>query len=349
MGNVEVAWEDVISVINMVRTHLIIIAIAFIAMIAVMIIVRKKEKLIKRMIRFQSFFAFLLITVVTLNVAAAETLYNTLNVVLSDKGTLDQGHIDNSKKVIEDVTNEGVVMTKNDNSFLPIVPQKINVFGWSSTNPVYGGTGSGTVDATTAVGILKGLENAGFETNSELSDMYTEYRQDRPVISINDGQDWTLPEVPAADYSDKIINDAKDFSDVAMIVLSRTGGEGTDLPIDMGPIMDGSTMDIGTKYTKGTYTNNSKDYDDFEDGQSYLELSKTEQDLVDLVCSNFDDVIVVYNGANAMELGWTNDYEQIKSVLLCAGAGATGFNALGNIISGEVNPSGKQQIHGLRI
>lgn len=118
MGNVEVAWEDVISVINMVRTHLIIIAIAFIAMIAVMIIVRKKEKLIKRMIRFQSFFAFLLITVVTLNVAAAETLYNTLNVVLSDKGTLDQGHIDNSKKVIEDVTNEGVVMTKNDNSFL---------------------------------------------------------------------------------------------------------------------------------------------------------------------------------------------------------------------------------------
>lgn len=171
--------------------------------------------------------------------------------------------------------------------------------------------------------------------------MYTEYRQDRPVISINDGQDWTLPEVPAADYSDKIINDAKDFSDVAMIVLSRTGGEGTDLPIDMGPIMDGSTMDIGTKYTKGTYTNNSKDYDDFEDGQSYLELSKTEQDLVDLVCSNFDDVIVVYNGANAMELGWTNDYEQIKSVLLCAGAGATGFNALGNIISGEVNPSGK--------
>ncbi len=341
MGNVEVAWEDVISVINMVRTHLIIIAIAFIAMIAVMIIVRKKEKLIKRMIRFQSFFAFLLITVVTLNVAAAETLYNTLNVVLSDKGTLDQGHIDNSKKVIEDVTNEGVVMTKNDNSFLPIVPQKINVFGWSSTNPVYGGTGSGTVDATTAVGILKGLENAGFETNSELSDMYTEYRQDRPVISINDGQDWTLPEVPAADYSDKIINDAKDFSDVAMIVLSRTGGEGTDLPIDMGPIMDCSTMDIGTKYTKGTYTNNSKDYDDFEDGQSYLELSKTEQDLVDLVCSNFDDVIVVYNGANAMELGWTNDYEQIKSVLLCAGAGATGFNALGNIISGEVNPSGK--------
>ena len=74
-------------------------------------------------------------------------------------------------------------------------------------------------------------------------------------------------------------------------------------------------MEIGTKYTKGTYTNNSTKYDDFEAGQSYLELSKTEKDLVDMVCGLFDNVIVVYNGANTMELGWTNDYDQIKSVM----------------------------------
>lgn len=179
--------------------------------------------------------------------------------------------------------------------------------------------------------------------------MYTEYRQDRPVISINDGQDWTLPEVPAADYSDKIINDAKDFSDVAMIVLSRTGGEGTDLPIDMGPIMDGSTMDIGTKYTKGTYTNNSKDYDDFEDGQSYLELSKTEQDLVDLVCSNFDDVIVCtmvqmrwsLAGQTIMSRSRVYFYvpEQVQQVLMHS-----------EISYRERSThQEKQQIHGLRI
>lgn len=88
------------------------------------------------------------------------------------------------------------------------------------------------------------------------------------------------------------------------------------------------------------YTNNG-DYDDFEADSTYLELSKTEKDLVEMVCSEFEDVIVVYNGANTLEMGWTEEYEQIKSVLLCAGAGATGFNALGNIISGEVNPSGK--------
>ena len=171
--------------------------------------------------------------------------------------------------------------------------------------------------------------------------MYVKYRADRPIISINDGQDWTLPEVPAADYSDEIMENAKEFSDKAAIVISRTGGEGADLPTDMGPIMDGSTMDIGTKYMKGFYTNNSSEYDDFQAGQSYLELSQTEKDLVDMVCSEFDDVIIIYNGANPLELGWTEDYKQIKSVLLCAGAGATGFNALGNIIAGNVNPSGK--------
>lgn len=341
MGNVEVAWEDVISVINMMRAHLIIIAAALIAMIVVIIAVRKMERSKRRLFRVQSVLAFLLVTVITLNIAVTGTLYNTLNVVLADKGTLDPSHEENSKRVIEAVTDEGVVMTKNNDSFLPIAPQKINVFGWASTNPIYGGTGSGTVDTTTAIGILQGLQNAGFETNSELSDMYVNYRADRPVISINNGQDWTLPEIPVADYPQEVLDRAKEFSDVAVLVFSRTGGEGTDLPEDMGPIMDGSTMEIGTKYTKGTYTNNSTKYDDFEAGQSYLELSKTEKDLVDMVCGLFDNVIVVYNGANTMELGWTNDYDQIKSVLLCAGAGATGFNALGNIIAGEVNPSGK--------
>ena len=341
MGNVDVAWEDVISVIQMIQTHLIVIGIALVCMIAAIIIARKWKKPLRGMIRWQSVIAFVLITVMTLNLALTGTLYNTLNVVLADKGELDPQHVENSKKIIEEVTNEGTVMVKNDDDFLPLEPQKLNVFGWASTNPIYGGTGSGTVDTATAVGILQGLNNAGFETNEELSDMYVKYRADRPAISINEGQDWTLPEVPAADYSDELMENAKEFSDKAVIVISRTGGEGADLPTDMGPIMDGSTMNIGTKYMKGSYTNNSADYDDFQAGQSYLELSQTEKDLVDMVCSEFDDVIIIYNGANPLELGWTEDYKQIKSVLLCAGAGATGFNALGNIIAGEVNPSGK--------
>ena len=340
MGNVEVAYEDIISALQLVRTHLIVIGVALVCMIAVMILARKLAKPVRGFVRVQSLLAFLVAVVLVVNVMLTGALSNTLSIVLSDMGSLSQESVDNSRQVIEEVTGEGIVMTKNDDSFLPVAPERINVFGWASTNPIYGGTGSGTVDAATAVGILEGLENAGFETNSELSDMYTEYRADRPVIGINDGQDWTLPEVPVSDYSDEMIQNAKDFSDTAMIVISRSGGEGADLPHDMGALMDG-TWDQGTKYTNGSYQNNSSEYDDFTDGQTYLELSQTERDLVDMVCSEFENVIVVYNGANTFELGWTEEYDQIKSVLLCAGAGATGFNALGDILAGNVNPSGK--------
>ncbi len=341
MGNVEVAWEDVISVIQMMKTHLMVVGVALVCMAVMMVVAGRWKKPLRGLIRWQSFFVFVVITVLTINLAVTGVVYNTLNVILTDKGELDPQHTENSKKIVEEVTNEGVILTKNTDDFLPIAPQKINVFGWASTNPIYGGTGSGTVDTATAVGILQGLENAGFETNAELSELYVNYREDRPVISINNGQDWTLPEIPAADYPEDVLERARNFSDTAVIVISRTGGEGADLPYDMGPVMDGSTMEIGTKYMKGSYTNNSSDYDDFEAGQSYLELSKTEEDLVNLVCSQFENVVVVYNGANPLELGWTEEHKEIKGVLLCAGAGATGFNALGNILSGNVNPSGK--------
>lgn len=267
MGNVEVAYEDVVSVVQMMQTHLIIIGVALVCMLAVLMGAGKLKKPLRGFIRWQSVFAFALIGVLVINLAVTGPVYNTLNVVLSDKGELSPEHEENSRRIVEEVTNEGVILTKNTDGFLPIVPQKINVFGWASTNPIYGGTGSGTVDATTAVGILQGLENAGFETNEELSQMYVDYRADRPVISINNGQDWTLPEIPAADYPADVMDRAKEFSDTAVIVISRTGGEGADLPYDMGPVMDGSTMEIGTKYMKGSYTNNSPAYADFEAGR----------------------------------------------------------------------------------
>ena len=138
-------------------------------------------------------------------------------------------------------------------------------------------------------------------------------------------QDWTLPEPEAAQYSDDLINNAKAFSDTAMIVITRVGGEGADLPTDVSTV----TYDAGHSYN------------DFEPGEHYLQLSKTEEDMVDLVCKNFDNVIVVYNGANAMELGWVKDHSQIKSVIWCAGTGQSGFNALGSVLCGDVNPSGR--------
>ena len=132
---------------------------------------------------------------------------------------------------------------------------------------------------------------------------------------------------PTADsYSDELINNAKEFSDTAMVVITRVGGEGADLPTDV---------------SKVTYTDNSENYKDFEAGEHYLQLSQTEKDMLDLVCANFDNVVVVYNGANTMELGFLNDYKQIKGAIWCPGTGQSGFESLGAVVAGTVNPSGK--------
>ncbi len=157
------------------------------------------------------------------------------------------------------------------------------------------GTGSGALnDAYHTVTLLEGLENAGFTLNTELSDFYTAYRADRPSIAMGT-QDWTLPEPPASTYTDEMMANAKAFSDTALVVISRSGGEGADrsggegadLPTDMAAVIDGSWQDGTTSYA-GSYTNNSTEYADFEQGQHYLELSKTERDMLDLVCSNFE-------------------------------------------------------------
>ena len=182
-------------------------------------------------------------------------------------------------------------------------------------------------DQYDTVSLLDGMKEAGLETNADLSKLYTDYRADRPVVAMW-SQDWTLPEVPAGQYSDSLISDAKSFSDEAVVVITRVGGEGADLPTNM-------------KAETITYKNNSKDYDDFQDGEHFLQLSKTERDMIDLVTKNFDKVTLVYNGANAFQFDFLSNYPQIKSVLWCPPAGQTGFSALGDVLAGETNPSGK--------
>ena len=102
----------------------------------------------------------------------------------------------------------------------------------SSTNPCYGGSGSGGIsDAYPTISLLDGLKDAGFETNEELSSFYTEYRADRPSVNMF-AQDWTLPEPPVDQYTDELMQNAKDFSDTAVVVFARTGCENADLPTD---------------------------------------------------------------------------------------------------------------------
>ncbi|MGI5928212.1 glycoside hydrolase family 3 C-terminal domain-containing protein [Pseudoflavonifractor sp.] len=339
MTGIQIAWEDVFSVISQISGWLIGIGVTVVALILLLIFAGKAGKPHAGFIRAQSAIAAVLIVALMVNGILLGQLSNLITSAFTEMGTLSEETIRTSQQTVEDVMNEGIVLLENDGTLPLDSTTNLNVFGWASTNPVYGGTGSGTVDASTAVSLLSGLENAGFSLNQELSDFYTAYRSDRPQITINNGQDWTLPEPTADSYTDEMLENARAFSDTALIVLSRPGGEGADLPNDMGAVLDGS-YNQGTKYTNASYQNNG-DYADFEAGSTYLELSRTERALVDLVTSNFEKVIIVYNGSNPLELGWTEDYEQIRGVLVCSSPGATGFNSLGNILSGAVNPSGK--------
>ena len=331
--------EDVIKVLDSMKPQLIGFGVVLVLAIVAMIACMKLPKAKKYMIRCQAGLAILLALVITVNLICFGPM-NTMISLATGSGSISEETSAEATDLVEDIADEGIVLLKNEGSTLPLTAGSLNVFGWASTNPVYGGTGSGALnDAYHTVTLLEGLENAGFTLNTELSDFYTAYRADRPSIAMGT-QDWTLPEPPASTYTDEMMANAKAFSDTALVMIGRSGGEGADLPTDMAAVIDGSWQDGTTSYA-GSYTNNSTEYADFEQGQHYLELSKTERDMLDLVCSNFENVVVVYNGANTMELGFADEYTQIKSVLWCPGTGQSGFNALGSILAGTVNPSGK--------
>ncbi len=183
--------------------------------------------------------------------------------------------------------------------------------------------------------------------------MYQEYSPTRKlggnVTSVR-FTDWSLPEPSVDHYTDELMDNAKAFSDTAVIVLARSSGEGQDLLTDMSKVIDGTVDNVrqtlangneNYNYFAASYDNNSDQYDDFAPGESYLQLSQTERDMIDLVASNFDKIVVVINANNAMELGFVNDYDSIGAVLLAPGTGRTAMNGLGKILKGTVNPSGR--------
>ena len=335
--------DDVVGVLKTIQTHLIVIVVALVIAIIAIVAAMKLPKALKRLVRGEACIAWLLVTLIAANMICTGPMSDMLNKV-SAKSLIEEQTSAEATELVSEIVEEGVVLAKNVDNILPIVSgSKLNVFGWASTNPCYGGTGSGALNtAYPTTDLLNGLKNAGIETNTELSEFYTNYKADRPSVAMA-VQDWTLPEPNVSLYTDELMNNAKSFSDTAMIVITRVGGEGADLPTDMCAVVDGSwsSMADGAGYYAGTYDDSLNEGKDWDEGDHFLQLSNREEDLVKLVTDNFDKVVVVYNGANAMELGWVNDYPQIKGVLLCPGTGQTGFDGFGRVVSGEVNPSGR--------
>ena len=342
--------DDVMQVLTNVRGYLIAFGVVALLAIVVMIAVRKLPKAKKKMIRAQSGLAILLALTIVVNLICTGPMSTMLDLV-SGSGTITEETSAKATELVNEITADGVVLAKDEDGILPVASgSKLNVFGWASTNPCYGGTGSGALNTAYPVtDLLTGLHDAGIETNEELSKFYTDYKADRPSVGMV-AQDWTLPEPNVSLYTDEMMENAKAFSDTAMVVITRVGGEGADLPTDMASVVDGSWIrrvaqaygsERGTAYYNGTYDDSLNEGNDWDKGDHFLQLSNREEDLLDLVTANFDNVILVYNGANAFQMDFLKDYPQIKGVLLCPGTGQSGFEGFGKVVSGEVNPSGR--------
>ncbi len=315
--------SDVISVLQSCSAQLIALGVVAVIAILVAIFCRKLPKAVKGLVRGEAAVAFVLALAIVANAICVGPMSTLLSLATGGSGSIPEEITEQTNEDTRAIAREGIVLLEND-GLLPLENTKnVNVFGWASVNPIYGGSGAGALnDLYPKTSLLEGLQNAGFTVNSELTDFYNQFGGARSDY----GTDWNLPEPTADSYSQQLLDDAKAFSDTAIVVIARWGGEGSDLPADM---------------STAAYTNNSDAYADFEPGQSYLELSKTEKNMLDLVCSNFEHVVLVYDGLTSFEMGFVKDYPQIQGVIWCAGPGQTGFDALGEILSGEVNPSGK--------
>ena len=332
--------DDVMNVLNTCKPYLIALAVVLLAAIIVTVAVRKLAAPKKKFIRSQSWIAFLLVVVVIVNMICFGPMSSMISLATGN-GTITEETSAAATDLCEQIAEEGIVLLQNNDNTLPMASgTKLNVFGWSSTNPVYGGTGSGSLsDAYPTVSLLEGLENAGFEVNQDLVNFYTNFRATRPTVGMW-GQDWTIPEPTVEDYDNAgIFESAKAYSDTAVVVLARSGGEGADLPTSLDPDAEDTFQDGGTFGSSGLRYSDQKD--DLDASKSYLELSNREKAMLDRVTADYDNVVLVVNAANTMQLDFVEDYSQIKSVVWCPGTGQSGFNALGKILNGEVNPSAK--------
>lgn len=227
-----------------------------------------------------------------------------------------------AQALVEEISGAGIVLAKNDGGSLPLAAgASVTMLGRAAADPVFGGSGSGSVDTNSAVNARAGLENAGFQVNDPVFAAIEAFADENPrgYIEMDNpaASTYFIGEMPVAGYEAQAASFAQ-YQDAAVVYIGRPGGEGGDLTQDM------------------------TDWDEnAEEGQHQLELNQDEKDLVALAKESFETVVVVVNASTTLEMGALQDDPEIDAVLLAGSPGATGFNALGRILSGDVNPSGR--------
>ena len=223
------------------------------------------------------------------------------------------------KKCAQEVVKEGSVLLQNKDNALPLkTEKKLAIFGQNSVDFVYGGSGSGAVDVSTAPTLKTALEKEGFVVDQNLWDFYStgkgkSYRKTYPDETGRGA--FSVNEVPVSviNGDSNALKTIKD-NEVAIVTIGRSGGESSDLPLN--------TLSTGYRY---------------------LQVDDNERDTIKLACANFDKVILIVNTNNPIELGFLEDaaYQNVKSVLWCGGVGQEGLYGLASVIAGTSNPSGK--------
>lgn len=275
----------------------------------------------KRMLKiFSALLCVLLAVVIVINLAVMN-FYVMINQFLH-RNTADPETVVNETQVAREVTEqieeEGLVLLRNEKNALPMTETKANVFGFASDAIIYGGSGSGAADESKNVNLKTALENVGIEVNEELSDFY---KQKNDEAKAKNGvtialSDYSVKEPSVDNYENGLLEHAKDFSDTAIVVFGRAGGEGADMPMDMAA------------YEGGT------------EGRHYMELTENEEAMFDMVKENFEKVIVLINSSSPMELGFLEN-EKVDAAMWIGGPGSVGLQGVANALCGEVNPSGR--------
>lgn len=275
----------------------------------------------KRMLKiFSALLCIVLALVIVINLAVMN-FYVMINQFLH-RNTADPETVVNETQVAREVTEqieeEGLVLLRNENKALPMTETKANVFGFASDAIIYGGSGSGAADESKNVNLSTALENVGIEVNEELAEFYKTKNDEAKAkngvtIALSD---YSVKEPSVEDYENGLLENAKEFSDTAIVVFGRAGGEGADMPMDMGA------------YEGGT------------EGRHYMELTENEEAMFDMVKENFEKVIVLINSSSPMELGFLEN-EKVDAAMWIGGPGSVGLQGVANALCGEVNPSGR--------
>ncbi|MDD3122956.1 MAG: glycoside hydrolase family 3 N-terminal domain-containing protein [Candidatus Izemoplasmatales bacterium] len=231
----------------------------------------------------------------------------------------------------ETIVGEGAILLKNDNNALPISGSKsISVFGKNSINLVYGGSGSGEKSGLLEADLYSSLVDAGFTINPTLKSFYENNSKSGDGRASNPSMGALLTgfatgETPISSYTQDVKNSYSEYNNAAIVVFSRIGGEGYDLPHTMQVSLNDPTPVDGAS--------SASDH--------YLQLDTNEKVLLEEAKANFSKVIVIINCATTMELGDLQNDTGIDSILWIGTTGGTGINAVGKILNGEINPSGR--------